>query len=992
VANRIKDSKNNELALTTESFTIDTTAPSGYSVSIDQAAINNSNKAAMSFTFAGAEVDSPTRATYNYTVSSSGGGTAVMGSGNITAANQQITGIDVSGLGDGTLTLSVTITDPAGNTGTAATSAVLKDTVAPSGYTVHIDQAIINNSNKTAISFHFASAEVGTVYSWTLTSDHGGTPVTGSGTISLAAQQITGINVSGLGDGTLSLSATLTDTALNTGGAVTANVQKDAAAPIITGVSFSPPSGWLKIGDTLTVTITTSTDPAGGLVDLGSAINAKAASTFVDNHNGTYTVTYIVAEGDTDRSGAACIPISVILQDAAGNSSAPYTTCPAVCPGIDTQAPQNIVLVLDYSGSMDSPVTFGGVSKSKVQWVKDAANDFFNYLLPHVASTDYNVGIALYSTDGLKALDLTSKAALQANPALYTNALALMPTRENTAMGKGLAWALSLLSYATSYFDYRGYRAIVQLADGQQNVQPYINTVENDASHAGMDEYTIDAGMATTGLPTGMGMIDVHSNNRPIPIHTLGIGGNSSWFDTLAHTSEVTNAQHYNDTSSTIWPMTFDTFHTLLPSLFPYASPQIVRKSQEAFNASGPNTFDFALNSSVKRVTVCLSWPGPAPLTCSIAQGRQGVFFNLDTAKDGLYIGTVTFPHQQAVPPFMTIPRFESVRTVEIKGQGPAQIREEPIYEVDGKEYRDVHLPHYITINPTGMWRITVDSVPNKPKPANGSPFLLTVIADEKVIKYKFDPRKIVYWAGEALPLGMKLTRLGVPIDAAASIATQVAKPKTSFANVLAKNPSVVLAVLGAQTSVDPAQVPGLLTTVLANPSVMSQLGQYSSVSTHLGGFLKASRRKTLKSGASLTKTFDPTNVPGSYRLDFNVSMPDPAGGTYQRCITQTAIVLPRPELDYSQLEGKVNGKLLSMIFTPRDRYGNYMGPGFGDDFCVKGLGTIEARVTDKLNGTYLIEAPFNIGHGATLPDFNTLKPKIFELLMAAYFKRGGAL
>ncbi|MGB5481920.1 MAG: Ig-like domain-containing protein, partial [Eudoraea sp.] len=51
-------------------FSIDTAAPSGYSVLINQDPINAGNETAVSFTFTGAEVG----ATYNYTFSSTGGG------------------------------------------------------------------------------------------------------------------------------------------------------------------------------------------------------------------------------------------------------------------------------------------------------------------------------------------------------------------------------------------------------------------------------------------------------------------------------------------------------------------------------------------------------------------------------------------------------------------------------------------------------------------------------------------------------------------------------------------------------------------------------------------------------------------------------------------------------------------------------------------------------------------------------------------------------
>jgi hypothetical protein len=109
----------------TLSIVYDPGVPSGYSVTINQPKINISNVTVLSFTFTGAEVGT----TYNYTISN--GAQSVSNSGTITSATQQITGIDVSSLSDGTLTLSVTLTDAAQNTGALATDTVNKDTIAP---------------------------------------------------------------------------------------------------------------------------------------------------------------------------------------------------------------------------------------------------------------------------------------------------------------------------------------------------------------------------------------------------------------------------------------------------------------------------------------------------------------------------------------------------------------------------------------------------------------------------------------------------------------------------------------------------------------------------------------------------------------------------------------------------------------------------------------------------------------------------------------------
>lgn len=213
----------------------DITAPSGYSISINQNYINSNNQNSLSFTFSGAEIGT----TYNYSIDDTNGSTlAVTGSGTITGANQQISGINVSSLDDDNLTLSVYLIDDAGNRGSNVTDIINKDTVAPSGYSVSIDQARIDQANVTELSFTFSGAEPGTAYNYTIASDGGGTDVTGSGTISAEADCISEIDVSGLSDGTLTLAVYLTDIAGNKGNNEIVTVSKDTNLPGVYDVNI----------------------------------------------------------------------------------------------------------------------------------------------------------------------------------------------------------------------------------------------------------------------------------------------------------------------------------------------------------------------------------------------------------------------------------------------------------------------------------------------------------------------------------------------------------------------------------------------------------------------------------------------------------------------------------------------------------------------------------------------------------------------------------
>lgn len=105
-----------------KSIQIDGFAPSGYSVAIDQVLINEDNETAFSYVLSGAEIGT----TYQYQITSSGGGSAVVGNGAVSTATQNSPTINVSSLAQGLLTLSVTLTDFAGNIGTAATDTVTK--------------------------------------------------------------------------------------------------------------------------------------------------------------------------------------------------------------------------------------------------------------------------------------------------------------------------------------------------------------------------------------------------------------------------------------------------------------------------------------------------------------------------------------------------------------------------------------------------------------------------------------------------------------------------------------------------------------------------------------------------------------------------------------------------------------------------------------------------------------------------------------------------
>src|SRR5690606_34934859 len=187
----------------------DISPPSGYGVEIDLDPINISNHDAVSFTILNPEIGADY--SYLFTSDGDGGTTQVSGMGTIADTNP-IVGIDLSDLPDGIITLRVTLSK-SGGLGSEVEDTADKNTVIPADYSVTIIQDPIDLTNQTAVGFSISEVPIiGSSYNYTFNSSGGGTPVTGSGGIISITNpfNVNNIDLSGLPDGTIQLSVTLT--------------------------------------------------------------------------------------------------------------------------------------------------------------------------------------------------------------------------------------------------------------------------------------------------------------------------------------------------------------------------------------------------------------------------------------------------------------------------------------------------------------------------------------------------------------------------------------------------------------------------------------------------------------------------------------------------------------------------------------------------------------------------------------------------------------
>jgi hypothetical protein len=222
-----------------------------------------------------------------------------------------ISGIDVSALADGTITFNVTATDENDNTAEASITAE-KDTIVPEVNLTSVTDPI-NAADATAVAANGTGEAGGTV---TLVATDGSSSTTEYTTTvgEDSTWTIEGIDVSGLAEGEITFTATLTDSSSNTStSSLTATL--DVTAPDVAIVSGTDP---ITIADLHSAT-------ASGTGEVGASITLVAT----DGTNSTTEYTTTVAEDGTwtieniDAANLAdgTITVTVTASDAAGNTS-----------------------------------------------------------------------------------------------------------------------------------------------------------------------------------------------------------------------------------------------------------------------------------------------------------------------------------------------------------------------------------------------------------------------------------------------------------------------------------------------------------------------------------------------------------------------------------------------------------------------------------------------------------------------------------------------
>lgn len=177
----------------------------------------------------------------------------------------------------------------------------------------------------------------------------------------------------------------------------------DATKPVINNIYVeasdnASQNNTHKIGDEVTINVVADTDSFGGVPYTSGtiSINGEDEGGTLSHNSGTYTFTYTVTEGNTDRTTLASTPMTFTLVDNHGNSStistqnSPYVTNTGTNFKIDANKPIYIVDYLTGINKLTSPL-------------------ITNYP-PYVATADERFTIRLTTNENVR-YNLTSPSA-----------------------------------------------------------------------------------------------------------------------------------------------------------------------------------------------------------------------------------------------------------------------------------------------------------------------------------------------------------------------------------------------------------------------------------------------------------------------------------------------------------------------------------------------------------------------------------------------------
>ncbi|MBI3269642.1 MAG: VWA domain-containing protein [Planctomycetes bacterium] len=611
-------------------------------------------------------------------------------------------------------------------------------------------------------------------------------------------------------------------------------------------------------------------------------------------------------------------------------------TSPAAINGV-ARAPLDLVLVLDFSGSMNDPAPAG--NGTKVAVLKDAVDLFLRTWKQYAIAQD-RLGVVYFesavTTEGAGLIDFSALPPGVTIDARIDTLIASVRARNAagwTAMGGGLQRGLNLLQGGAS-----GRRKhVILFTNGMQNYSPMVRphaTVPGGyvlKADVGAADVNGDSGITDAGGPAFNTLLSTLNT----PIHTIGIGvaetADDRWLNLIQGIGVHTSGMH--QFVSRAFELEGAFLQGLVNSLRGF-SPQMV--ADHVAHLSAPEdvrVLEFPLDVRASKATFILSWadeklPGRLTFDLTTPGGKPAGDLGRMESGPNYLIGTYFLP----------------MATLDGRPEGHA-----------------------------GTWRMSVRRDRQRQEvPWRGeADFRAYLIADFPEMDFVTHFRKRRVSVGEELILEAAVLSQGGPLRPLERVTATLAQPRRGLGTFLSLTPVATgkLDALLAATSDAPSDRAAAKTlALLGDAQLAAQVAPLrSEVDLHddgLGGDAMAGDGLyTVNLGKALT--------PGLVTAQVSLTGPPSVNGTVNRRFSADAVVGlgafsdTKSRLEVVKVRTANDGSwVVEVRVTPMDGEGNYLGPGYRDRVGIRIQDYPKVGdVQDRLDGSYV--ATFTLPLGA---------------------------
>jgi hypothetical protein len=606
-----------------------------------------------------------------------------------------------------------------------------------------------------------------------------------------------------------------------------------------------------------------------------------------------------------------------------------FTTPPS---GADLgRNPLDIVLVLDNSGSMALPAaTPEQAAPWDTRW--NVLNQVVSMFLATWAqsnavtsagnavdgSANDRIGLVFYSTaqepasyppgtPGAQGIFISRGTS--ASPwTLVSNAVAAQGPTNLTAIGLGLTEAICDAKQEPA--GNTNDQQLILMTDGEQNVAPLL---QPDPPVAGMATVLDFAATSTCPAATAVPL-----SSKLTPIQTVALGTPGTVDTSLLNAISTQTAGNTNMawTPTDIATGFTDTLMDALKGNTLDLNTRV--EGTLAATASSSAAIPLLLDGSVRRTTMVLGWQNQS----------NGLDLQITSPS-----GTIITPAARQYTPFWT------VQSIDLPASGPA-----------------------------GAWSVQVvrsaKGDPVRGTQAVSAPYFLSIYSVEGKLGYKLKFTSLSPGTGNPIGLDAEVSYNGTPLTGLGNaIKVQIERPNAGLGTAL-YNSNVPASVLTSEPDPHDITTPyqrkvayltsnnGLIGTIAPQP-IPTQYALVDDGKTSQDGDISAN-------DGTYSALFADTTSPGLYKFHVTMEWDNPTTGKIHReeTLQVQVAVTPDPTASIvSVTQGSIAGSW-SMTVTPKDKYGNYLGPGFSPSFnvAVNGGGSVSGPLVDTLQtGSYVI-------------------------------------